>query len=137
MKNKLAGQITLETAIVMPIVMIIVAALMCISLYIHDVIAIKSYGYSFAIEYRDGDLDSFTKNISKEIKKIPLFVMKINAECSKENGAYKVVIHSKSSNKTGLLSIFFDNRKPVTVEVEKKINTEIMYASRAVFDKLD
>lgn len=137
MKSKLSGQITLETAIVLPIVMLIVATFISISLYVHDVITVKSYAYSLAVEYRECNLDEFTKNVCGKIARTPLFVMDIKAECTRENDTYKVAIYPRSKDQTGWLKAFFTGRDSITVEVEKKINTEIMYALRAVTDKLE
>lgn len=137
MKNKFSGQVTLETAIIMPIVMIIVVTFVYISFYIHDVVSIKSYGYSLAMEYRDSSLKDFTEHICNGLTRTPLFIMKINAKCLEENDVYKVVIYSISKEKTGWIGLFFDKSEPLTVKVEKKINTDIIYASRAIFDKLE
>lgn len=137
MRGRLSGQITLETAIVMPIVMMIVCTFFSISLYVHDVITVKSYTYSLAIENRECNLEEFTQNVCNKVAKTPLFVMDIKPECTRKNDGYKVVVYPQNKSRAGWLKIFFDGRNSITVEVERKINTEIMYALRAVVDKLE
>lgn len=137
MKYKHPGQITLETVIIMPIVMIVVATFMCIALYIHDVIVIKSYGYSLAMEHRDENLENFAKNIMSKMTKASLFVTGTNIKCSKEAGTYKIVVGLKSQDETGWLGTFFYGRKDITIEVERKLNLDIMYAARAVYDNFE
>lgn len=137
MKHKLSGQITLETAIVMPIVMIVIATFMSISLYVHDVMAIKSYTYALAMEYKDENLSKFKENVLGKIAQIPLFVMSVKAECSQENDSYKVTVYPKSKGNAGGIKLFFDKGNAVTVEVQKNIDTEVMYAFRAVLDEIE
>ena len=137
MKNKLSGQITLETAIVMPIVMIIVGTFLSISLYIHDVITVKSYAYSLAIEYRECNLEEFAQKVCNQIAQAPLFVMDTKAECARENDGYKIILCPRSKDKTGWLKMFFNKGDLITVEINKTINPEMMYAIRAVIDKLE
>lgn len=137
MRYRYSGQITLETAIVMPIIMIVVATFMCIALYIHDVVTIKSYGYSLAMEYRDCSFEEFTKNIKSQITKAPLFVTGTDVKVLNKSGQYKVCVYPKNKDKTGRLSMFFEKDKSITVSIEKKLNIEAMYAVRAIYDKLE
>lgn len=137
MKYKYSGQISLETAIVMPIIMVVVATFMSIALYMHDVITIKSYGYSLAMEFRDYDFEYFAKNINNKIIKAPLFVMGMNVKCLNESGEYIVVIHSENKESMGWLSVFFKNSKDITINIEKKLNTEIIYAAGTIYDKIE
>ena len=41
--NKLKGEITIETAIVFPIVMLMVLLLIYFSMFLHDIVKMKSY----------------------------------------------------------------------------------------------
>lgn len=43
--NKLKGEITIETAIVFPIVMLMVLLLIYFSMFLHDIVKMKSYAY--------------------------------------------------------------------------------------------
>ncbi len=137
MKNKLSAQITLEAAIVVPIVMLLVVSSMYLSLYIHDIVAIKSFGYSAAIEYAEEDFEEFRKKVTAKLKNVPLFVMNIQAECYQEVGAYKVVITFNGiSNIHWLNTIINSGDNFQTIQAERGICTEFMYAVEAVCDKL-
>ena len=46
LKKRLSGQMTVEASLVIPIVMMVVASFLYFSLYIHDIITVRSFAYS-------------------------------------------------------------------------------------------
>lgn len=51
--NKLKGEITIETAIVFPIVMLMVLLLIYFSMFLHDIVKMKSYAYGAGCTYAE------------------------------------------------------------------------------------
>lgn len=137
MKQNLSGEITLETAIIMPIVMIIVGTFLSVSLYVHDVVTIKSSAYSLAMEYRTCNFEEFREKVCNKVGHIPLFSMSIKAKCTKEGNKYKVNVYPLTNNNAGWLIKFWGENDSIIVEVQKKMSIEAMYVLRAVMDNLE
>ena len=51
--DKLKGEITIETAIVFPIVMLMVLLLIYFSMFLHDIVKMKSYAYGAGCTYAE------------------------------------------------------------------------------------
>jgi Flp pilus assembly protein TadG len=140
MKRKMSGQITVEMAIVFPIVMMVVASLIYFSLYVHDVIAIKSVAYSAGIQNIEKDFDRFERAVKKKMKAAPVFVTSMQVLCSEQSTYYQIEINSQSgkyikwlSDLTGLTGSSQTNQ---VLKIEKKISKEILYGYRAVSNEI-
>lgn len=137
MKKKLSGQITIETSIVFPIVMMIVASLIFISFYIHDVTTIKSFMYSAGIQNIEKDFDEFERQIKAKTQKIPIFIIKPQITCKEKNSHYEIIVNGNYNNQIKWLkNIMASNKIIQTIKVEKNMSGEIMYGLRAVSDEL-
>lgn len=134
MKSKISAQISLEAAIVLPIVMIIIAAMLSISMYIHDVIVIKSYGYSLITENRDKSFYEFKRASDIKLNKMPLFVTKIKTEVKSDKSYYQITVWSDNKSSIKWLDIMFDEEdKKRVIRGEKSISKELMRAVKAIY----
>lgn len=136
MRKSLSGNITIETSIVFPIVIMIIASLIYFSFYIHDVITIKSFSYSAGVQNIEKDFDSFEKSVQEKIVCAPLFVLKADVSCSKGGTYYNIYIKSDSNGYIKWLEgLMGSNSYYQTIKVEKKISKEILYGYRAICDE--
>lgn len=134
LKN-LSGQITVESAIVVPIVMMVVEMLMYLSLYIHDITTAKSYVY--AIGNRGDEISEIQKEIKDELNEISLFIMQLSCECTNNINYYEVMINVKEQNKIRWIDNFLNVKdSKITIKLEKNLNRETLYVYRAVSDIL-
>ena len=76
MKKKVSGQITLETAIVMPVMMLIIAGLICVVLYCHDALVINAYVYGTANEHINEGFEALQTALEKTENSAPLFIIR-------------------------------------------------------------
>ena len=137
MKKRLSGQMTVEVSLVLPIVMMVVVSLLHISLFVHDVITIKSFAYSIGNRNIRKEIDEFESNIKTDFKRVPLFVMKASVSLDNEQSFYKMKILAKSNIYTqwieNIINVDSMNQE---VQIPKNMETEIFYAYRAVSDEL-
>lgn len=137
MKKKYLGQITVEAAIVMPIIMIIIASLMYFSFYVHDVVKIKSFVYLVGSQNADKEEKEFEETIKEELKKASLFIMESNVECEKNKENFQIHILLKKTQKIKWLDMLLNiDNSAYTINIEKEINCKILYAGRAICDEL-
>lgn len=136
--RKKAGQITVETAIVLPIVMVVIAFLITISLYVYDVVTIKSFVYSLGVENEEKDFDTFERNMREGIQKIPVFIIKPSISCRNKSTYFQINITAEESRKFGRPGIFSDRFiYEQTIKIEKKMSKENLYGYRAIRDSLE
>ena len=83
--NKLKGEITIETAIVFPIVMLMVLLLIYFSMFLHDIVKMKSYAYGARCTYAEMEFKDFESNVEKKFQSIPLFITKVSAKCGEKH----------------------------------------------------
>ena len=117
------GQISIEAAIVVPIVLLIVASLIYMSLYSHDIISMRSGAYIIAIDDKDNN------------SKMPgLFVM--SPKIVKKNmGIHtKINIHIDSQGNTNFINKVIHNKKDETLTVQNTMNSDAVYAAIALMD---
>ena len=132
-RNK--AEVTVETAIVFTIILVLICSMVYFSLYLHDIVTIKAYTYSGLVEAADKDQDECQKITYSKLKKTPVFVTIPTANVSgdinkfickiseKENGGIKYL------NK--ILPTIVGNQE---VEVIRKMPIDKMYLFKAVKD---
>lgn len=64
------AQLTIETALVFPIVLLILSGLFYMIMYVHDIVEVRSGAYRIGMEYSFGNIDE--KNVENSIKGLPL-----------------------------------------------------------------
>ena len=74
--NKLKGEITIETAIVFPIVMLMVLLLIYFSMFLHDIVKMKSYAYGAGCTYAEMEFKDFESNVEKKFNTIVYYKSK-------------------------------------------------------------
>ena len=135
-KKAFSGQITLETAMVMPIILLIVVSLIYICFYIHDVVILKSYGYSAAVEYKDQDIKVFEREVKAKINNAPVIIIKPYIRVEKGNGKYDVYISMKGLSNLNIINNIVNRTDEKKISVERSISAEMMNACRAICDKI-
>lgn len=127
------AQITIETAIVMPIVIMVIAGFIYMSLYIHDVIAIKSSFYKVGVESVDKEFREFQDKVNNKAVKVPLFILKPKVYCEEENRRYIIRADVKSESNFNLINNMINTMADTyTIEIEKNMSREILYAVGAI-----
>ena len=74
--NKLKGEITIETAIVFPIVMLMVLLLIYFSMFLHDIVKMKSYAYGAGCTYAEMEFKDFESNVEKKFSQYHCLLQK-------------------------------------------------------------
>lgn len=137
MKKKISGQITVEAAIVIPMVIMIIASLMYFSFYVHDVVKIKGFVYSMGNRNIEKGEKEFDETVREDLKNAALFLLTPDIECMNKIGKYQIQIvlrNNKSINWLERLLKIDDSIQ--MIEVEKDMNYEILYMGRAIGDGL-
>lgn len=117
-----SGQISVEAAIIVPIVIIVVASFIYMAFYTHDVITIRSGVYSMAIEEKGSGVMPALFVISPKI---------VNTENTIQN---KMSINMESKGNTNFINNIIHRKKEEILTVQKTMNSEILYVSRALLD---
>lgn len=135
MKTEISGEITIEASIVVPMVILILAFVLFVSFYLHDIVVTSAFSYGRIIEINNMKNSSSVQEITeKAIKEAPLFVAKNSEErIDKE----KVTIVSKYNFPMKWIKVIMDNSNETVIEVEKNMNTEIMYIYKTVLDLME
>ena len=137
MRKQLSGQITLEAALVTPVVMMIIVSAISLTFYVHDVVAIKSAVYEQAVISSEKDFEELKKDIHKKVKETPLWSVNAKVDCTKKLRKYEFDISLTMEKRAGFLQTMLPlNKQNYIVSVEKNINKEMLYGIRAVMDFL-
>lgn len=137
MKKKCSGQITVEAAIITPIIMMVIASLMYFTFYTHDVVKIKGYAYSVGNKYVGKGYEEFEKNVKQQLKETPLFLMKSDIACTKGNGNYEIQILLETQKKISWMEELLKIDDSIyKIKFEKDMDSEILYIGRAICDEL-
>ncbi len=132
-RNK--AEVTVETAIVFTIILILICSMVYFSLYLHDVVTVKAYTYSGLVEGADKDQDECQKIVYSKVRNAPVFVLFLNPSVSGNINKYEC---SVSENEKGgiiflnkILPTIIGNQK---VEVVRKMPIDKMYLFKAIKD---
>lgn len=119
------GQISVEVAIIVPIAIFVVASFIYMSFYAHDVISIRSGAYSMAVgEEKNNGVMPALFVVSPEI---------VKTENTIQN---KISIHMGSKGNTNFINGIIHRKKEEILTVQKTMNTEVLYISRALLDTM-
>ena len=132
-RNK--AEVTVETAIVFTVILILICSMVYFSLYLHDLVTIKAYSYSGLVEGADKDQNECQKIINSKMQKTPLFVTIPDASVSGDINKYVCLISEKEN---GGIS-FLDKILPTIVgsrevEIIRKMPVDKMYLFKALKD---
>ena len=116
--NKLKGEITIETAIVFPIVMLMVLLLIYFSMFLHDIVKMKS-------------------NVEKKFQSIPLFITKVSAKCGESTNHYKITLQYTSISNIKWMEEFINKgNNSYEINVEKRMSRKIFGITSAIRDNV-
>ena len=123
--NKLKGEITIETAIVFPIVMLMVLLLM------------KSYAYGAGCTYAEMEFKDFESNVEKKFQSIPLFITKVSAKCGESTNQYKITLQYTSISNIKWMEEFINKgNNSYEINVEKRMSRKIFGITSAIRDNI-
>ena len=129
------AEITVETAIVMMIIMILICTILFFVLYLHDLVSLKSYSLSGLVDSADKDGTKISSSIRSKINKTPLFVIRPSVRTSDDFNKHYVEINEGGTTKMPLV---VDITKMVIgeqrSEVVKKMPIDKMYLFKAIKD---
>ncbi len=133
--KKERAEITVETAIVLTIIMLLLCSMIYCSLFLHDKVAIKSYLYAGLVEGADKTESESEKAVKKKIKKASLFTLKPSIDFDSNINKYKCKVSEKGNRTMKLLgNIMSFSKGSQTVEVVRKMPIEKMYLYKAIKD---
>ena len=89
------AEVTVETAIVFTIILVLICSMIYFSLYLHDIVTIKAYTYSGLVEGADKDQDECRKITYSKLQKTPVFVTIPTASVSWLQSASAVILEPK------------------------------------------
>ena len=121
--NTKAGMITVEAAIIVPIVMFVIASVIYMTFYVHDIISIRSGVYSLAME---------SENSKMQIPS--LFVMAPKVAKTETGNKIKFQVHMDGKGNVNFLKYIINSGSEEILTIQKTMNTEILYAGRAMID---
>lgn len=116
-----SGMITVEASIVVPIVLLVIASLIYMTFYVHDIISIRSGVYSMVIENNKTGMPS-------------LFVMNPKVVKTETGNKIKIQIHMNSKAEANFLKNIINSESEESLTIQKTMNTDILYAGRAMID---
>lgn len=132
-RYRLKGEITIETAIVFPVAIILIIFLIYFTMFLHDVVILKSYGYAVANQYADEEFSVFEEDMIEQLEQIPLFVLNVEVRCVNKLNSYVVKIsYVSKSNILKFDELINSNKKVYEINVERKMSRDILYATSAM-----
>ena len=131
------AEVTIETAIVFTIIMILIGSMIYFGLFLHDKVAIKSYAYSGLVEGADKDDAKCKELVNAKINKAPVFVIRPTFSVSEDFNKYKCNIKESDKRTMNYLDQLFNfTMGNQEVEAVKKMPIDKMYLVKAVKDGL-
>lgn len=134
MNEKLNGSVTLETALVMPIILFLVMAMIELTFYLHDRILLKLCAYQSCMEkvFDDKSLHLAAK---ERIQQLNLLTIVPSSTWTQGNKDEKVTYMGDFSTPFVVLSSFLPSEK---IKEEKsvcgKMNIETMFLTKIITD---
>lgn len=129
------AEVTIETAIVFTIIMLLICSMIYFSLFLHDKVAIKSFAYSGLVEAADKDNSKCQELVHMKINKAPTFVIRPSANISEDFNRYKCSIsENEHTNMDFINQIITFAMGEQEVEVVKKMPIDKMYLFKAIKD---
>lgn len=119
------GQISVEASMIVPIVLMVVASLVYMTLYTHDIISVRSGAYTCAVEENENN-----------VRMPGLFV--VRPQIVKKSTANQVNINIGITDKgnTNFIKKVIYDKSNESLKVQKTMDSEILYAGRALLDMI-
>ena len=118
-----SGQISVEASIIVPIAMVVIASLIYMAFYAHDIISIRCGAYALSIEEENnkGQIPS-------------LFVIEPKLVKAEEISWTKVKVRMTGKGNTNFINSITNGKNDELLIIQKTMNPEILYAARALQD---
>ncbi|WP_302626328.1 TadE family protein [uncultured Eubacterium sp.] len=133
MKKWERAEVTVEAAIVIPIVLFVIAGLLYMTLYVHDIVTLRSGAYSAGIEYVFVE-DKEEGAVMARIRELPLFVVKPQVIIKNEIEGYVIHINVRAKGNVKFISDIINSGEEQKVYISKRISTEVLYGSKALME---
>ena len=131
---RLKGEISLEAAIVVPVVLLVIASSVYITLFMHDGISVEAMSYGYAVKANAEQSDP-GEYISKHIDGSGWYVLNNNVKVYEGVSKTELLINSKSKLADVMAKLMnIDNKR---INVEKIIDSQTMYLIRAMMDTVE
>lgn len=133
--RQLNAEITVEAAIVVPIVMLVVSGMLYMTLYVHDIIKLRSGAYSAGIEY------IFNNNMGDEaVTKISgqaLFVIQPHVRVLEEIESYVIEVDLSGNGNISMINIIVNLSNKQKIYIPKRMSENILYGSKALMEEIE
>ena len=129
------AQLTIETALVFPIVLLILSGLFYMIMYVHDIVEVRSGAYRIGMEYSFGNIDE--KDVENSIKGLPLFVATPKIKISKGLDSYEIAIDLQGKGNVNMINIIVNSGDRQIIHIPQTISKEVMYGSRVLLEELE
>lgn len=133
MKKWERAEVTVEAAIVIPIVLFVIAGLLYMTLYVYDIVTLRSGAYSAGIEYVFVE-DKEEGAVMARIRELPLFVVKPQVIIKNEIEGYVIHINVRAKGNVKFISDIINSGEEQKVYISKRISTEVLYGSKALME---
>lgn len=137
-KKMMMGEITLEAAIVMPLVMALVLTVICFVLYVRDGIVLKTCAYGAANSEICESEEGFQHRVSEAVQKEHFFVLEPSVQIRKGLDSYKINVKGRMKMKLwGMGNLVESVFQPGSMPIEKNMSSEILYITRTVIKQVE
>lgn len=135
--KKFSGEMTIEAALVMPVIIVITIALIYMALNIHDSISLKSSMYSMCLEIEnDNNKYSMDELVKGKIRMAPVFATSLSNVKVNEAGEYRVQYTNEFCAAFKWIDMLVRNEDTKTVKNVKKMSINTMYICKVICDGL-
>lgn len=135
MKKWERAEVTVEAAIVIPIVLFVIAGLLYMTLYVHDIVTLRSGAYSAGIEYVFVE-EKEEGAVMARIRELSLFVVKPQVIIKNEIEGYVIHINVRAKGNVKFISDIINFGEEQKVYISKRISTEVLYGSKALMEEI-
>ena len=137
-KEKMSGEITLEAAIVMPIILSLIITVICFVLYFRDGLVLESCVYGTASEDIGDNYDVFQQSVLESVGKEQLYVLEPKIQFHKGLESYKISIEGRLKVKIwGMNNLIDAVYRPTSITIEKNMSTKILYIARTIIKQAE
>lgn len=133
---KREAEITLEAAIVVPLAILMVIGLIYFSFFVHDILVLKSYAYSVAVDNQGKEIEDFSTSVKKKIEKAPTLIIDAKVDCSTSYDKYIITIEGNVSQKTKLVEGLIEKIE-VEVKLEDNMKMETIYFTKGAINLVE
>lgn len=123
LKKSQPGQISVEASIIVPIVITVMASLIYMAFYSHDLVSVRSGAYSASIENESG------QNLFPA-----LFLVKPQLIKTEKLNQIELKLNIGTKRNINFINKIILSKEDESIRVQKTMNPEILYAARALTD---